>query len=114
MSVRYSTYISKYNAVIVDNTVNDKDIEKALLHELGHKIKHNQSNILYNCAPSYRLKMEHEANEFMIDELVSDYLANNDVDPKNVNYANFANNNKLSDTSTVKKALNKCLKASIN
>lgn len=31
---------------------------------------------LYNCAPVCRIKMEHEANQFMVDELINNYLEN--------------------------------------
>lgn len=105
-----ATYISKYNAVIVDNTANNEDIEKALLHELGHKIKHENVKELYHSAPSTHIKMEHEANEFMVNELVSEYINSNYADASTINFSNFATSNHLSDINIVKKAIKKQLK----
>nr|WP_321315954.1 ImmA/IrrE family metallo-endopeptidase [uncultured Ligilactobacillus sp.] len=107
-----ATFISKFNVIIIDNTKSNNDIYKALLHELGHKIKHNEINVLYNSSPSCRIKMEHEANEFMINELITQYLKDNYMDANNINYVDFANDNMLDDINIVKDAIKRHLKTS--
>lgn len=105
-----ATYLPALNVAIIDNTANEEDIKKALLHELGHKINHENIKELYNSAPSTHIKMEHEADEFMINELVSEYISCNGTDASTINFSNFATNNHLSDINTVKKAIKKQLK----
>lgn len=105
-----ATYLPTLNIAIIDNTAKSEEIKKALLHELGHKIKHENVKELYHSAPSTHIKMEHEANEFMVNELVSEYINSNYADESTINFSDFATNNHLSDINTVKKAIKKQLK----
>ena len=104
----------KFNLFIVDNTANENEINKAVLHELGHLIKHTNIKELYNCAPVCRLKMEHEANQFMVDELVDDYLENSNVEPETVNYIDFANDNHIQETNMIKQAIKSPIKRDVS
>lgn len=105
-----ASYIPKFNLFIVDNTASEEEINKAVLHELGHLIKHTNIKELYNCAPVCRLKMEHEANQFMVNELVNDFLQDSNADPESVNYVDFANNNHIHETDMIKQAIQNHIK----
>lgn len=105
-----ASYIPKFNLFIVDNTASEEEINKAVLHELGHLIKHTDIKELYNCTSVCRLKMEHEANQFMVDELIDDYLQDSNTDPESVNYIDFANNNHIHETYMIKQAIQNHIK----
>lgn len=105
-----ASYIPNFNLFIVDNTASEKEISKAILHELGHLIKHTDIKELYNCTSVCRLKMEHEANQFMVNELVNDYLQDSNTDPESVNYVDFANNNHIHETDMIKQAIQNHIK----
>ena len=100
-----ATYIGKFNVAIVDGTLSETEINKAMLHEIGHSANHQNESSLYCSTASSHLKMEHEADKFMVNELVHEYLLQSGIDAKDVNYQDFANNNHLKDSSLVKKAL---------
>lgn len=100
-----ATYIGKYNVAIVDGTLSKLEINKAVLHEMGHATNHKDENSLYSSTTSSRLKMEHEADEFMVKELVDEYLSQSGIDAKDINYQNFADCNHLKDSSLVKNIL---------
>lgn len=100
-----ATYIGKFNVAIVDGTLSETEINKAMLHEIGHATNHQNEGFLYCSTASSHLKMEHEADKFMVNELVHEYLLQSGVDAKDVNYQDFANNNYLKDSSLVKEAL---------
>ena len=105
-----ASYIPNFNLFIVDNTANENEINKAVLHELGHSIKHTNIKELYNCAPVCRLKMEREANQFMVNELIDDYLQDSSIELESVNYINFANNNHIQETDMIKQAIKSHIK----
>ena len=105
-----ASYIPNFNLFIVDNTANEDEINKAVLHELGHLIKHTDIKELYNCTSVCRLKMEHEANQFMVDELIDDYLENGNIEPESVNYLNFANDNHIHEADMIKQAIKSHIK----
>ena len=100
-----ATYIGKFKVAIVDGTLSETEINKAMLHELGHATNHQNEGSLYCSTASSRLKMEHEADKFMVKELINEYLLKNGVDAKDVNYQNFADYNHLKDSSLVKDIL---------
>lgn len=100
-----ATYIGKFNVAIVDGTLSETEINKAMLHEIGHAANHQNESSLYCSTASSHLKMEHEADKFMVNELVHEYLLQSGIDAKDVNYQDFANNNHLKDSSLVKKTL---------
>lgn len=76
-----------------------------MLHEIGHATKHQNESSLYCSTASSHLKMEYEADKFMVNELVHEYLLQSGVEAKDVNYQDFANDNHLKNSSLVKKAL---------
>lgn len=52
--------------------------QKIILHEIGHHLAHKEGAILYRMQRE-RLKMEHEADCFMLKEEVKNYLSCNDI-----------------------------------
>lgn len=88
-------YISECNLIVVNSNRDEFDMTKSLLHELGHAAKDQGNEALYRATFTMHSKMENDAEEFMIKNLVRQYLALNDTDPKNVNYMNFIENYEL-------------------
>jgi len=66
-------YFSAMNTIVVNSSLPIFDQKKNLLHELGHVAKHKDEVELYNTAFSLHSKMEYEANQFMINSLISEY-----------------------------------------
>lgn len=100
-----ATYIEKFNVAIVDGTLSETEINKVMLHEIGHATNHQNESSLYCSTASFHLKMEHEADEFMVKKLVDEYLSQSGIDAKDINYQNFADCNHLKDSSLVKNVL---------
>ncbi|MDT2634982.1 ImmA/IrrE family metallo-endopeptidase [Enterococcus pseudoavium] len=82
-------YIADINTIVLDGRLSEFDRAKALLHELGHASKHHKNYRLYNVTYSLHLKMEYEADHFMIESLVTKYLSNPDIWTEQVNYMKF-------------------------
>lgn len=88
-------YISAIDTIIINDTLSDWKKRKALLHELGHASKHKKNSYLYNLTFSLHSKMEYEANCYMIEKLLDDYLLKTELDPHEVNYMKFIDDIKL-------------------
>lgn len=80
-------YFSVYNLIIVNSSLSLFDQQKSLLHELGHAAKHKDEMSLYNLAFALHSKMENEAEEFMIENLIKHYAGYTDQD--NANWLKF-------------------------
>ncbi len=52
-----ATYIGKFNVAIVDGTLSETEINKAMLHEIGHATNHQNESSLYCSTASSHLKM---------------------------------------------------------
>ena len=59
------------------------------LHELGHYLLQRDETALYKATVAARTQMESEINRSVINEQLISYTANNDLEPDQVNYANF-------------------------
>ena len=88
-------FLPDVNLILVDATQDEYTQKKALLHELGHVSKHRNNGVLYEATQTMRAKMEREANEFMVREVVSEYLSTTTTDASEVNWADFAANRGL-------------------
>lgn len=88
-------YIAAINTIVIDDRLNDRHRQIKLLHELGHAAKHQNNYDLYNCAYSLHSKMENEANQFVIDNLVKSYIYSVDIDGKYLNYMKFIEDNEI-------------------
>ena len=61
----------------------------AALHELEHYLLQRDETALYKATIAARTQMESEINRSVINEQLISYTANNDLEPDQVNYANF-------------------------
>lgn len=88
-------YIAAYNLVVLCSTLNEYEMTKTLLHELGHAAKHQQNESLYCATFVMHSKMENEAEEFMIKHLVRQYMELPEANPSAVNYMDFIEKNAI-------------------
>jgi len=88
-------YIPKINLIVLNSNLNEFEMTKALLHELGHAAYHQGNESLYRTTFSMHDKMENEAEEFMIRHLVRQYMCLAEVNPVAFNYVNFIEENEL-------------------
>ncbi|EIA7728999.1 ImmA/IrrE family metallo-endopeptidase [Enterococcus faecalis] len=82
-------YIASINTIVLKGSLDEWNKRKILLHELGHASKHQHNYQLYNLAFSLHSKMEHEADVFMIDNLLDDYMSKTGLTVEQVNYMRF-------------------------
>lgn len=99
-------FLPDVNLILVDATQDEYTQQKALLHELGHAAKHKDITCLYEATNTTHSKMEREANEFMVQEVVSEYLATTSISASEINWADFAKTHGL-DCELVYRALKK-------
>lgn len=89
-------YIPELNWIIINSNLNEYDQLETLLHELGHACQHHDCVELYNSTLASHSKCEYEADKFMLEELVENYMSINNLDISQVNYVNFIVDNNLS------------------
>ena len=89
-------YIPELNWIIINSNLNEYDQLETLLHELGHACQHHDCVELYNSTLASHSKCEYEADKFMLEELVENYMSINNLDASQVNYVNFIVDNNLS------------------
>lgn len=97
-----STYISELKTIIVNENLSSQEREKVILHELGHYFNHSNESDLYCATSVSRMKMEYEANKYMIDKEIDRYVSKNNVDPSTINYVDFAESHHFTNTHLVK------------
>lgn len=85
-------YIATQNIIIVNGDLSEFETQKAILHELGHAAKHRENYAMYNLAHSLHSKMENEAEEFMIEQMIEIKLQNLDFNSTMFNCVNFLEN----------------------
>lgn len=90
------TYIASLNWIIINSNLREMDQYEVLLHELGHACQHRDCFELYNSTLASHSKCEYEADKFMLEELVENYMSINNLDASQVNYVNFIVDNNLS------------------
>lgn len=89
-------YLPSYNVIFIDSSLNDHEQEQVLRHELLHCIEHRHSIGLYTATEAERLKMEAEANDFMLRETLMDYITTNNIDVSEINPVVFLETQGLS------------------
>lgn len=89
-------YIPELNWIIINSNLTEHDQFETLLHELGHACQHHDCVELYNSTLASHSKCEYEADRFMLEELVENYMSINNLDASQVNYVNFIVDNNLS------------------
>lgn len=100
-------YVSELNAIYVDKKLGECQHEAVLLHELGHAAKQKNEIELYNATKTMKLKMECEANRFMISYLFQRYIKYTGEEPYRVDYLEFMRQNDipLKDENIVKEII---------
>lgn len=95
-----------YLSTLLNKT--DHNFHETFLHEVAHVAKHYNMFALYKASEVARLKMEHEAEEFRIDCLVREYVAEYGTD-HDIDIYNFMDNNDINswDEKDVRSAFNK-------
>lgn len=88
-------FIAEINAIVIRSNLSHWERTKTLLHELGHACKHHKDYYLYNIAFSLHSKMEYEADCYMIEKLLDNYLLETELDPQQVNYMKFIEDTNL-------------------
>lgn len=88
-------YIACINTVVLSPNLDEIQERCVLLHELGHAAKHQDNYVLYNRLLGFHLKMENEAEEFMIEKLFTMYVNNPDINPDIFNSIYFLNIHEL-------------------
>lgn len=95
--------------VVVRQNASDEQIEKVILHEIGHA-RNDDDCVCCDYRNDYRARIQAEygANSFMIRERVAKYVAYGN-DAKESNYVDLANGIGTHDFDTVRKELKKYL-----
>lgn len=88
-------YIPEWNAIFINQELNEIEHEVVLLHELGHAAKQRNEWQLYRATMTMKLKMEYGANRFMIKYLFNQYISITGDDPYSVNYLEFMRQNDI-------------------
>lgn len=81
--------------VIVKSNLSDEQIKQVILHELGHV---RCDDGVPGSYADYRVphsKMEHQANIFMLRELLHQYILTNNADPEDINCVAFLESEQL-------------------
>ena len=97
-------FVACMNTIVIKANLSNYRRQRTLLHELGHASKHHDNYFLYNLAFSLHSKMEYEADRFMIEKLLDRYIAKSELEPHNINYMKFIeDNNYCEDISKILK-----------
>lgn len=85
------------NTIGISTRLTETQQNNALLHEIGHVAEHYNCSELYKASFVAREKMEHEANVFRINHLVSKYVADYGIDHE-INIYRFIDGNEISSS----------------
>ncbi|WP_429967889.1 ImmA/IrrE family metallo-endopeptidase [Enterococcus sp. AZ046] len=87
-------YDSTNRVILINQNLSELDALKSIYHELGHGVLHDDLEALYKLTIP-RSKMEYEADCFMLDQLLIDYMEVNDLMPRQVNPIYFIESSDL-------------------
>lgn len=79
-------YIPEKRTIILKSELSKNEQIKVLLHELGHIFNDDKVIGSYNDYLVPRSKMESKANDFMLRELLENYILRTNTDPTDINY----------------------------
>lgn len=89
-------YLPAMNTIFINDSLSDGMKLGVILHEIAHCKKHKDKAILYELATNERLKMEREANTFMLQEQLELYIRTNNVEKEDINAITFLQSQGLS------------------
>lgn len=84
------------NNIYLSSSLEGIDKRNHFLHEAGHAILHLKYKAIYNTTPVSHLKMESEANNYMVNKIVQEYVETYGIDT-HVNIYDFMKENKIED-----------------
>ncbi|PHY97041.1 ImmA/IrrE family metallo-endopeptidase [Ligilactobacillus salivarius] len=88
-------YIPEKRTIILKSELSKNEQIKVLLHELGHIFNDDKVIGSYNDYLVPRSKMESKANDFMIRELLENYILRTNTEPTDINCVSFLESEKL-------------------
>ena len=88
-------YIPEKRTIILKSELSKNEQIKVLLHELGHIFNDDKVIGSYNDYLVPRSKMESKANDFMLRELLENYILTTNTDPTDINCVSFLESEKL-------------------
>lgn len=94
------------DVIVVNSNLSDDEMEKVILHEIGHAKNDDCSYHDYKYSYVTRLISENCANDFLIKEKIKQFVALNN-EPLDANYVNVANSIGTADYMKVKEELAK-------
>ena len=89
-------YLPAMNTIFINDSLSDEMKLGVILHEIAHCKKHKDKAILYKLATNERLKMEREANTFMLQEQLELYIRTNNIEKEDINAITFLQSQGLS------------------
>jgi len=81
-------YIEEEHIIFVNCSLSQEDRRKTIYHEIKHVVDHKEFIELYKTF-YFRTKMEYEADRFMIENLLYDFLSECHIDPYQINIFSF-------------------------
>lgn len=81
-------YIKKMNTIFVNSSLSEEELRKVIYHEIKHVVDHEEFIELYKIF-YFRTKMEYEADYYMIESLLYEYISEYHIEPSNVNVFSF-------------------------
>lgn len=88
-------YIPKKRTIILKSELSKNEQIKVLLHELGHIFNDDKVIGSYNDYLVPRSKMESKANDFMLRELLENYILRTNTEPTDINCVSFLESERL-------------------
>lgn len=82
-------FLPDLNTIFINSNLEEHQQEFVLKHELLHCIEHRHQAGLYTATQAERLKMEAEANTFMLKEILNEYSLKTGVDVQDINPVRF-------------------------
>ena len=94
------------DVIVVNSNLSDEEMEKVVLHEIGHAKNDDTACNDYKISYITRLISENGANEFLIKQKVKQFVALNN-EPLDANYVNLADSIGTANYMKVKEELAK-------
>lgn len=88
-------YLPNEKILYISGCLSEIERNDVIIHEIGHLLNQHEINELN--APAVRLRQEREANEYLADQLINEYLQSCVTLPTYVNVSDFIAQRKLSN-----------------
>ena len=88
-------YIPEKRTIILKSELSKNEQIKVLLHELGHIFNDDKVIGSYNDYLVPRSKLESKANDFMLRELLENYILRTNTEPTDINCVSFLESERL-------------------